>query len=151
MKFIKKFTENNLHPILNIVDNIKDMLHTISDDFKTEFDWESDGLDAHKIIVFIHTKEFADEIDYDNIYVREYFNFLNFFTVAQSNKLDKSKENMNRLLNYHKDMIIIYENISVFLERLKQEYTNCFYLVEQENKNKSRIMIKINIPKDENK
>ena len=149
MKFIKKFNENNSHPILNIVSDIKSMLHDISDDFKTEFEWSSDGIDAdHEIIVSIYTKEFANKEDYGIFYNQpgKTYNLLSFFDVLNTNQ-----KNIDQLLNYHKDMLTIYENITIFLERLEKEYNDCYYKVEQKNENKSIIKIKIYISKDETK
>lgn len=137
MKFIKKFNENN--SITNIVGNVEDMLYDISDDFETDFDWQSDGLDDLEIDITIHSNEFISEKEFS---FKKYLN--NFFDIASNNN-----NNIDNLVKYHNEMIIIYNKIVVFTKRLKAEYVNSSYNISQKNENKSIIKIKIYIPKDE--
>lgn len=133
MKFIKKFNENN--SITNIVGNVEDMLYDISDDFETDFDWQSDGLDDLEIDITIHSNEFISEKEFS---FKKYLN--NFFDIASNNN-----NNIDNLVKYHNEMIIIYNKIVVFTKRLKAEYVNSSYNISQKNENKSIIKIKIYI------
>lgn len=146
MKFIKKFNESN--SIKYIANDIKEIFLDISENYRTFFEWESDGLDQHEIEIIIHTDEFISKEDYD------YQNYLGgFFYIHKEIDYDYLYKtyDIENMINFYQQIIKIYDDINVSLNRLKQQYPNSYYQIMQKNTNKSIIKVKIYIEKNETK
>lgn len=136
---IKRFNENI--QILTVIENIKEIFLTISDQFNLNLDWDTEWsygkVDSYKVMITISTKEFIN----NEIYDKKKFTF-DFFTIKSSYGDDFKKE----ITNHYIELIQLYEEIDTSISRLKSLYPQIQYNIDQRNTNKTELKIRIYIP-----
>jgi hypothetical protein len=130
MKHLRKFYEGL--SMSNILAEVKEIFLNISDEFKVNYDWDSDEVELFRITINIETKEFIPS---------NHYNKNNFFYVLSLYGNNYQKE----LLENYKKVIELHENINSSISRFKELYPNISYSIEQKNTNKTEIKIEIYI------